>query len=183
MLRIASTSTVIVLFMTQFLATANPLPQLPPSAGASIQEDTGQVSISERPDANTTATNFAIEATIFTGVPGPKSCRGGIMTTLSVPRPDGLGLRTGARCYNLPAVAGCGNFVANKDDGCEARLFAEPACVGFVNLAVFMPETRPVGGAWRSLSVECGIPAPDPASLGAPPLQGMISNVKRPQKD
>lgn len=164
------------------LATAMPLHQSPEPRGATIEQNTGQVSIQERPDLNTTETDLEITATIFTGPPGPKKCRGRAMESLSLPKPDGLGLRTGAKCYNLPAVAGCGNFMAGKNDGCEARLFAELACVSYVNTAVFMSEERAVGGMWRSLSVECGIPAPDPASLGAPPLQDMMKNAKRPPK-
>ena len=168
-----------LLFLIAYLALASgALPQLP--APASVQQDTGQVSINERPDANTTATSLPITITIFSGSPGPKTCRGSAITTLTLPRPEGLGLRTGSQCYNLPSVAGCGNFVANKDDGCEARLFAEPSCASYVNTAVFMPESRAVGGMWRSFAVECGIPAPDPASLGAPPLQGMMTDIKRP---
>jgi hypothetical protein len=72
--------------------------------------------------------------------------------------------------------------MANKDDGCEARLFAEPACFSYVNTVVFMPENRAVGGMWRSFSVECGIPAPDTASLGAPLLQGMMQNIEKPDQ-
>jgi hypothetical protein len=160
--------------------TANALPQL--QGGASVQQDTGQVSINERPDTNTTVTSLPITVTIFSGSPGPKTCRSSALASLTLPRPEGLSLRTGAQCYNLPSPAGCGIFVANKDDGCEARLFAEPFCVSYVNTAVFVPENRAVGGLWRSFSVECGIPAPDPDALGAPPLQGMMTGMKqRPQ--
>lgn len=172
------------LFMTYLIHTSNALPQLP--GGASVQEETGQVSINQRPDAaNTAATNVPITITIFSGSPGPKTCRGSPVTTLTLPRRprEGLGLRrTGSQCYNLPSAAGagCGTFSANKDDGCEARLFAEPSCASYVNTAVLVPESRAVGGMWRSFSVECGIPAPDPAALGPPPLQGMMQDIKRP---
>ncbi|KAJ9165736.1 hypothetical protein NKR19_g48 [Coniochaeta hoffmannii] len=169
-----------ILLVAYLALAADALPQLP--GPASVQEDTGQVSINERPDANTTATNLPISITIFSGSPGPKNCRGSLISTLDPPRPEGLGLRTGSQCYNLPSVAGCGNFVANKDDGCEARLFAEPACASYVNTAVFMPESRAVGGMWRSFAVECGIPPPDPATLGTPPLQGMMTDIKRPNR-
>jgi hypothetical protein len=64
----------------------------------------------------------------------------------------------------------------------QVLLFADAGCVSFVNLAVFMPEERPVGGAFRSVSVDRGLPAPDPASLESPPLQGMMIDVKRPGK-
>ena len=149
-------------------AESTPLPQ------GQIQEDTGQVSINESPSNNDTETNLPIVATIFGGVPGPKKCRGSPMAAINLPPPQGLGLTTQAHCYNLPGVAGCGNFVANKADGCEARLFAEPACRSYVNTVVFIPEDRAVGGSWRSISVQCGVPAPDPDSLGAPPLADMI---------
>jgi hypothetical protein len=168
-------------FITAALAVASsalPQPQLPDQA--SLQESTGQVSINDLPDANTTTTSLPITLSIFSGSPGPKNCRGSLLTTLTLPPPEGLGQRTGSQCYNLPSVGGCGNFVANKDDGCEARLFGEPGCVEYMNTAVFMPEDRAVGGVWRSLAVECGVPAPDPATLGKPPLQGMIKGIKRP---
>lgn len=81
----------------------------------------------------------------------------------------------------MPSPAGCGNFVANKEDGCEARLYAEPGCVGYLNTAVFIAEDRAVGGVWRSMVVQCGIPAPDPATLGEPPLQNLINGGKTGQ--
>jgi hypothetical protein len=178
--RRASTQILLIIYL---LHTSTALPQLP--VGASLQEDTGQVSINPRPDAANTAAapNLPITITIFFGSPGPKTCRGSPVTTLTLPRPpEGLGLRrTGSQCYSLPSAgAGCGTFSANKDDGCEARLFAEPSCASYVNTAVFVPETRAVGGLWRSFSVECGIPAPDPATLGEPPLRGMMGDIKRP---
>lgn len=175
---LSSKASIHILCIISLVLSSNALPQL--AGGATIQQDTGQVSINERPDTKSGVSNLPITVTIFSGSPGPKRCRGSPLTTLVLPRPEGLGLRTGSQCYNLPSVAGCGDFVANKDDGCEARLFAEPACVSYVNTAVFMPENRAVGGLWRSMSVECGIPAPDPATLGAPPLQGMMQDIKRP---
>ncbi|KAK3682262.1 hypothetical protein B0T22DRAFT_279660 [Podospora appendiculata] len=158
------------------------LPQdLPPLA--KVEEDTGQVRIKGDPTGNTTTTpNLPIRATIFSGSPGPKSCRGSVLLAVDVPPPNGE--LTTALCYNMPAPAGCGNFVANKDDGCEARLFAEPNCVLYMNTAVFIPENRAVGGAWRSVSVQCGITPPDPATLGKPPMQDLMqnANVRRPAK-
>ncbi|KAK3316621.1 hypothetical protein B0H66DRAFT_299806 [Apodospora peruviana] len=161
--------------LTPLLATA--VPQFPP--GAEIQEDTGQVSINGDPtgggDTGTTTPNLPIKATIFSSSPGPKSCRGHVMLVLDIPPPpQDRVTTTAAQCYNMPAPASCGNFVANKEDGCEVRLFAEENCRLFMNTAVFIPEERAVGGLWRSLSVRCGIPPPDPATLGAPPLQDIM---------
>jgi hypothetical protein len=64
--------------------------------------------------------------------------------------------------------------VASKEAGCEARLFSEPGCRMYLNTAVFIPEERAVGGQWRSVGVRCGVPAPDPESLGPPPLAGLM---------
>ncbi|KAK0709239.1 hypothetical protein B0T26DRAFT_678688 [Lasiosphaeria miniovina] len=152
-------------------------------ASAEIQEDTaGQVTINDDPTSNTTDAQLPISATIFSGVPGPRECRGSVMATLDVAPPPAGGGRTAAACYNLPSPAGCGNFVANKADGCEARLFAEPNCAMYTNTAVFIPESRAVGGLWRSISVQCGIPPPDPDSLGKPPLADLMTNVKKGPK-
>lgn len=175
---LSQSRSILALLATILMPTSSALPQLP--GEAVVKQDAGRVAINERPDGNNAVTNIPITVTIFSGSPGPKSCRGSPETTLNFPRPEGLGLRTGRQCYNLPSAAGCGNFVANKDDGCEARLFAESACTSYVNTAVFMPENRAVGGMWKSFSVQCGIPAPDPATLGAPPLQGMMQSIKRP---
>ncbi|KAK1767924.1 hypothetical protein QBC33DRAFT_62083 [Phialemonium atrogriseum] len=160
------------------VATPVPAPQVPPDA--EIEGDQDQVTINPSPETNSTATHLPITATIFSGVPGPNHCRGRITAALTLPPPVSGGGRTGARCYDLPgrAGAGCAYFVANKGDGCEARLFAEPGCAAYVNTAVFVPEERIVGGLWRSLSVECGIPTPDPASLGAPPLADLLEGAK-----
>ncbi|KAL8289459.1 hypothetical protein RB597_001184 [Gaeumannomyces tritici] len=159
-----------------------PLTNVPP---AKIDEDTGQVSIN-RPasDDGPAKPTLPIRATIFRGVPGPKACRGGAMTTLDFGVGGGGGaalLHTQEVCYDLPDTAGCGNFLANKADGCEARLFAERGCRMFVNLAVYQPEDRAVGGRWRSMAVRCGVPEPDPATLGAPPLAGMWSKKTSPK--
>lgn len=177
--------TLLLLLLTVLnqLQIALAAPQLP--SGAKIQEDTGQVTINGDPsgvDNSPSIPNLSIRATIFSGSPGPKSCRGQVLMSLNIPRlpdmiettdePSGSAL---AQCYNLPAPAGCGNFVANKEDGCEVRLFAEPYCRLYMNTAVFIPQRRAVGGSWRSISVRCGVPAPDPATLGAPPLQDMMA--------
>lgn len=151
---------------------------LPP---AKIDEDTGQVFINGPATDKPALPALPIRATIFRGVPGPKACRGGAMTALDFGAGTAL-QHTDERCYDLPDTAGCGNFVANKADGCEARLFAERGCRMFVNLAVYQPDDRAVGGLWRSMAVRCGVPEPDPATLGAPPLAGMWSKKTSPAK-
>ncbi|KAK3381952.1 hypothetical protein B0H63DRAFT_216693 [Podospora didyma] len=167
----------VLLFLLGAPALVNGLDDVP--AGGQVQEDNGQVNINDDPTSNTTTTHLPITATIFSGVPGPKDCRGSVMVKLDVPPPVENGVRTLAQCYNMPVPAGCGNFVANKDDGCEARLFAESNCAMYTNTAVFVPEPRAVGGHWRSMSIQCGIPAPDPATLGSPPLANLLQNAKK----
>lgn len=179
-------------------AAPTPDPQLP--SGAQVQEDTGQVTINGDPSGienSPSVPNLPITATIFSGVPGPKSCRGHVVFDLLIPPPPSMiGNDTSItttttddndennsdddnsaipKCYNLPSVAGCGNFVANKADGCEVRLFAEPYCRLYMNTAVFVPEQRSVGGNWRSVEVRCGVTPPDPKSLGRPPLQELMT--------
>lgn len=145
-------------------------------AGADVQEDSGQVTINPDPTSNnTTPADLLTMATIFSGVPGPSKCRGSVVLRLGIPPPVQKGER---RCYNHLQPVGCGNFVASKEAGCEARLFAEPNCQMYLNTAVFIPEDRAVGGWWRSMEVRCGIPAPNPDTLGQPPLQGLIRNKK-----
>ncbi|KAB5566142.1 hypothetical protein GE09DRAFT_729170 [Coniochaeta sp. 2T2.1] len=171
----------LVLLFASFLHPSTALPQQPPP-GAAIQDQTAQVSINS-PDTNpSSSSSLPITLTIFSSSPGPKLCRGHAIASLNIPPPEGLGLTTQSQCYNLPAPAGCGTFVANKEDGCEVRLFAGRDCVEFVNLAVFMPEVRPVGGRWRSFEVRCGVEPPDEGALGRPPLEGMIEGIKRPQR-
>ncbi|KAK0616804.1 hypothetical protein B0T14DRAFT_386164, partial [Immersiella caudata] len=143
-------------------------------ASGQIQEDTaGQVTINDDPTSNNTESNLPITATIFTGVPGPYHCRGGVMLKISIPppppSPSGTPILTAPQCIDMPSPAGCANFVANKVDGCEARLFAEPKCRMYVNTAVFVPEERVFGGLWRSLEVRCGVPAPEPDQVGQVP--------------
>ncbi|KAM7185770.1 hypothetical protein V8F33_012219 [Rhypophila sp. PSN 637] len=173
-------------------AVPTPGPQLPP--GAQIQEDSGQVTINGDPSGienSPSIPNLPITATIFSGVPGPKTCRGHVIFHLDIPPPpkaendtdivtatDNDDNSTVPKCYNLPtpagSPAGCGNFVANKEDGCEIRFFAEPYCRLYTNTAVFVPEQRSVGGLWRSVEVRCGVTPPDPESLGKPPLQDLM---------
>ncbi|KAK5651374.1 hypothetical protein OQA88_12531 [Cercophora sp. LCS_1] len=152
---------------------AAPLDDVPPSA--EVVEDTGQVTINDDPTANTTVVpDLPITATVFTGVPGPSHCRGGVMLRVSIPHDA-----TRPKCIGMPKPAGCAVFSANKKDGCQARLFAEPGCRMFVNTAVFLPEERAVGGLWRSMEVRCGVPEPDPESLGEPPLAGLLEGATR----
>ncbi|SPQ26687.1 8bdc2195-0ba5-46a0-8b25-14ebd7f0ec92 [Thermothielavioides terrestris] len=153
-------------------------------AGVAITEDTaGQVTINGDPTTGKNSTldpQLPITATIFSGVPGPAACRGAVIFRVNLPPPPpstppagaapGTGPPTPEQCYDLPQAGGCGYFVASKDAGCEARLFAEPGCRVYLNTAVFVPEPRAVGGAWRSVGLRCGVPAPDPRRLGPPPL-------------
>ncbi|KAK4187053.1 hypothetical protein QBC35DRAFT_250159 [Podospora australis] len=155
-----------------FFLTVGGLESVP--AGADVQEDNGQVNINPDPTFNNTIPELPITAIIFSGVPGPYKCRGRIVMSVEIPPPVPAGGPTTARCYNFAHPVGCGNFVASKEAGCEAKLFAEPDCKMYLNTAVFIPEDRAVGGLWRSMEIKCGIPPPDPHSLGAPPLQGLL---------
>ncbi|KAK1782373.1 hypothetical protein QBC45DRAFT_439284 [Copromyces sp. CBS 386.78] len=169
---------------------ATALPQLP--ASADLEEDNGQVRINPSSTANQPANggsiHLPIRATIFSGVPGPSHCRGHAVLLLDLPQPplnpdNNTPITTAPQCYNIPgdnpaATAGCGAFQANKSDGCEAHLFAEPNCVGYLNTVVFIPEERAVGGVWRSVEVRCGVAASDPDTLGAPPLAGVMGQAR-----
>jgi hypothetical protein len=158
-------------------AQASALPQLQAQeegGGGGGNDPPSHVEISQAPSDTPEDAGLLITATIHHGSEGPKACRGAPMTVLELPPP---GSRHAAeRCYDLPDSAGCGVFVAAQADGCEARLFAEPGCQTFVNLAVFMPDPRPVGGLWRSMAVRCGVTPPDPDSLGEPPLAHLITS-------
>jgi hypothetical protein len=150
-------------------------------AGVDIQEDTpGQVTINGDPTGNSIpGSEIPITATIFSGVPGPSACRGSVIFQLTLPPPAPGAGPTQEQCYNLERAAGCGNFVASKEAGCEARLFSEPGCKMYLNTVVFIPEERAVGGMWRSVALRCGVPAPDPDSLGPPPLAGLMRRPGR----
>lgn len=177
-MRHAPLSAAIAAIILASSALSTPLPQQELPNGVDVDGDQDQVTINPSPETNSTVTHLPITATIFTGSPGPKRCRGSVMASLNIPpRPEGAP-RTGEQCYNLRAPAGCANFVANKGDGCEARLFSEPNCAAYANTAVFVPEARTVGGIWRSISIECGVPVPDPDSLGAPPLADLLAGAK-----
>ncbi|KAI0466549.1 hypothetical protein F4859DRAFT_497172 [Xylaria cf. heliscus] len=144
----------------------------------------GSPDVTEQVAINRTDTNPAnpateqpapISAILFDGSPGPKACRGTAVLTIKLSKPGAQHLRP--TCYNVPGpgggggVAQCGNFVANKDDGCEARVFAEPDCRTFANLAVFIPETRAFGGYMRSVEVRCGVVGEAPPPLNLPGLK------------
>lgn len=156
-------------------AHTHPYPLESVPASGEVHEDTGQVNINDSPTANTTETQLPVTATIFSGVPGPYHCRGSAILSLFISPND---TTAGEKCIDTPRSVGCGVFVANQRDGCQARLFSEPGCRIYANTVVFLPEERAVGGMWRSLGVRCGIPEPDPESLGEPPLQGVLGGKK-----
>lgn len=147
----------------------------PPSSGG---KDGGQVSIQD-PIAAEQEPYTPIKATFFSGVDGPTHCRGHVIAVIQMPKPRVSGVPTSLQCYNFPnlAYSGCGTFMANKVDGCIANFFEEPNCRTYVNTAAFMPENRAVGGRWRSAQVQCGVPEPDPESLGKPPMVDQISSL------
>lgn len=124
-----------------------------------------------------------IRATFYSGVDGPSHCRGNIIGTVDMAKPNtattttttgGPGPKT---CYNFQnrQYAGCATFQANKVDGCIANVYEEPDCKTYMNTAAFMAEKRIVGGHFRSVDIQCGVPEPDPASLGKPPMVDQIT--------
>ncbi|GAW20308.1 hypothetical protein ANO14919_098100 [Xylariales sp. No.14919] len=142
-----------------------------------VEEDldaavTEQVAIN-RTDANPanppSEQPVGISAVLFDGAPGPKDCRGSALLTIRLAKPGAQHARP--TCYNVPGVAQCGTFLANKDDGCQARVFSEPDCRTFANLAVFIPEARAFGGYVRSLEVTCGVVSVTPPPLDLPGLE------------
>ena len=137
------------------------------------------MTINGQSEANAASAESHIRVTIFDSDPGPKKCRGNAIVNMELPPSNGR--ETSPQCYNIPGVAGCGNFVASKGDGCEAKLFSEANCNMYVNTAVFIPEDRAVGGQWRSMSLQCGRAPPDPANGGTPLLQDAIKNVMKGQ--
>lgn len=149
-----------------------------PPPPASSGKDGGQVSIQD-PTATQQEPFTPIQATFFSGVDGPSHCRGHVLAVIKLAKPQASGVPTPQQCYNFPNLAwsGCGTFLANKVDGCIANFFSEPNCVNYVNTAAFMPENRAVGGHWRSAQVQCGVPEPDPESLGKPPMVDQISSM------
>jgi len=124
---------------------------------------TGQPAPGTAPKPPKTAP-IPIAALLYAGSPGPKQCRGSPMMRIPIARP--VSNTTAPQCYNIPRTpANCGTFMAEKEDGCEARVFADWNCQEFENLVVFMPELRTVGGIIRSVEVRCGVEAVEPAPL------------------
>lgn len=158
-------------------------PSTQPSDKPAVQQDSGQVSIQDATPQEKEPL-VPIRATFFSGSEGPKSCRGHPIAVIDLPKPQGLTVPTAKQCYNFPAQqsSGCALFMANKIDGCQASVYAETSCRTYMNTVAFMPEERPVGGNWRSVMVQCGVPEPDPATLGQPPMMdqitGMVDNDK-----
>ncbi|KAK7740867.1 hypothetical protein SLS62_010964 [Diatrype stigma] len=110
-----------------------------------------------------------ISAVLFSGSPGPKDCRGTPILKVNLPKPGSQ--HSTPKCYNVPGVAECGNFMAAEDDGCEARLFSERNCATFANVAVFVPERKAQGGYIRSIEIRCGIESTTPAPLNLPGIR------------
>lgn len=104
-----------------------------------------------------------ISAVLFSGSPGPKQCRGNPILNINLPKPGSQ--HSTPKCYNVPGVAQCANFMANEDDGCEAKLFNEPNCLTFANVAVFIPEKKTQGGYFRSIEIRCGVESVTPPPL------------------
>lgn len=148
------------------------------------QKDPGKVSI-QPPTAAEKEPFVPVQATFYSGSEGPKACRGHAIAVIDLAKPQASGVPGPIQCYNFPnlAASGCATFKANKVDGCLASVFAETDCRTYMNTAAFMPENRPVGGNWRSVKVQCGLPEPDPATLGKPPMMdsitGMVNNDKK----
>lgn len=143
-----------------------------------VQQDNGQVSIQGATPEDKEPL-VPIRATFFSGSEGPKSCRGHAIALVDLPKPQGPAVPTTKQCYNFPGeqTSGCALFMANKIDGCQASVYAETNCRVYMNTMAFMPEQRPVGGHWRSFAVQCGIPEPDPATLGKPPMMDQLTSI------
>lgn len=117
-----------------------------------------------------------ITATMYSGSPGPKDCRGTPILRVNLPKGPGIDTPKGPTCYNIqatPHMAQCGTFTANQEDGCQAKLFSDPGCTNFANLAVFGDELRPMGGMFQSVEIVCGIVSeqPGPLNLNLPKVQ------------
>ncbi|KAL9625092.1 MAG: hypothetical protein Q9160_000821 [Pyrenula sp. 1 TL-2023] len=147
-------------FSIFLLSTANAIQsdQRDP-AQANIQEDSGKVNI-QPPKTTATRLPMPIVALSYTGDPGPKACRGSLMSALRVPRP--VSQAANNTCYDLPRVARCGIFMGEEADACEARLYAESGCPEepdglYMNTVAFIPEDRANGGSYRSMLIRCGI--------------------------
>lgn len=157
-----------------------------PGADVVAEDGKGQASLQGKPSKQPAAQpeeppepTIPIKAVFYSGSEGPKTCRGHVLAVINLPKPAGMGTPGPAQCYNFPGeqYSGCANFMANKVDGCAAKVFGETNCRTYLNTAAFMAEDRAVGGHWRSVEVQCGIPEPDPATLGKPPMMDKISSM------
>ncbi|KAI1175614.1 hypothetical protein F4777DRAFT_549270 [Nemania sp. FL0916] len=147
---------------------------LPNKAIAEEERDLNPTACITRRKANPSRPRIAeqalpISATLFSGPPGPKACRGAPFLHIELTRPGTL--HSTPMCYNTTEVAQCGHFSANKADGCQARIFSEPGCQVFADLAVFVPESRAFGGYVRSVEVRCGVISQTPPPLKLPGLK------------
>lgn len=152
-----------------------------PGADVVAEDNKGQASLQGPPASqeDPPEPTIPIKAVFYSGSEGPKTCRGHVLAVINLPKPAGLGVTGEAQCYNFPGeqYSGCANFMANKVDGCAAKVFGDTNCRTYLNTAAFMVEDRAVGGHWRSVEVQCGIPEPDPATLGKPPMMDQISSM------
>lgn len=152
-----------------------------PGADVVSEDNKGQASLQGQPPKQEDPPEplIPIKAVFYSGSEGPKTCRGHVLAVIDLPKPAGLGVTGEAQCYNFPGeqYSGCANFMANKVDGCAAKVFGDTNCRTYLNTAAFMAEDRAVGGHWRSVEVQCGIPEPDPATLGKPPMMDKISGM------
>lgn len=142
-----------------------------------IQEDDGQVSI-QRPDTDPMRAAVPLVAMSFTGDPGPKACRGSLMSALNLPRPVSPAVNNS--CYDLSTLARCGVFIGVETDICEARLYAARGCGeklkgSYMNTVAFMPEYRAVGGNYRSMLIRCGMDIDVPQAEFVEEAKSMIS--------
>lgn len=155
-------------------------PAAPSPHQPTAQQDKGQAPIPEPTAAEEQEEPYVpIRATFFSSVEGPKTCRGRAVAAIDLPKPAGPGRPSPPQCYNFAdqQAAGCAVLVANKADGCLASVYAETDCRVYTNTMAFLPELRPVGGRWRSVLLQCGVPEPDPATLGTPPLIDQMSSI------
>lgn len=160
------------------LASPENKPKPPNTEAGKAQQDGGKVSVQGAPPPNQEPL-IPIKATFYSGVEGPKACRGHVIAVINMPKARTFGIPTEPQCYNFPSLqsSGCAVLMGNKVDGCQASVYAEPDCRSYTNTVAFMAENRPVGGNWQSVKVQCGLPEPDPASLGKPPMMDSISGL------
>ncbi|OTB03591.1 hypothetical protein M426DRAFT_173374 [Hypoxylon sp. CI-4A] len=141
----------------------------PPNGTTTLEYTTTAISTPTGDQSQPTEPVVPISVLLFSGPPGPKDCRGTVITSVQLPKPGSQ--HSTPKCYNVAGIAQCGTFIANEDDGCEARLFNEPNCLTFANVAVFTPEQKIVGGMLRSIEITCGIKGVAPPPLNLPGLK------------